>query len=277
MSYKTILVHADLSLHAGARIRLAAAIARAQEAHLVGAAMTGISRFVYSDSGIDLERSVVAGYVDALHEYARQALEQFEAIAREAGVRSFEPRLVGDDPEGGLVLLSRFADLVVLSQTDPGHQVPGVVRDLPEYVMLNVARPVLIVPYAGQYERFDGKALVAWDASLEASRALGNALPLLRHASSVTVAQFNAGNDAGVAAESADLVAWLGRHGIGAQVLQQRTAIDEGNALLSLAADRQAGLIVMGGYGHTRFRELLLGGVTKTVLECMTAPVLMSH
>jgi len=277
MSYKTILVHADLSVHAPARIRLAAAIARANDAHLIGAAMTGISRFVYSDSAIDLERSVVAGYVDTLHEHARQALAQFEAVARGAGVASFEPRLVSDDPEGGLVLLSRFADLVVLSQTDPGHQVPGVVRDLPEYVMLNVARPVLIVPYAGQCQRFDGKALIAWDASLEAARALGNALPLLRHASSVTVAQFNAGNGAELAAESADLLAWLGRHGIEAQVFEQRTAIDEGNALLSLAADRQAELIVMGGYGHTRFRELLLGGVTKTVLESMTAPVLMSH
>lgn len=277
MSYKTILVHADLSVHAPARIRLAAAIARAAQAHLIGAAMTGISRFVYGDSAIDLERSVVASYVDTLHEHARHALGQFEAVAREAGVASYEARLVTDDPEGGLVLLSRFADLVVLSQTDPGHQVTGVVRDLPEYVMLNVARPVLIVPYAGQFERLDGNALVAWDASLEASRALGNALPLLCQASSVTIAQFNAGDSTGLAAEAADLVAWLGRHGVAAQVLEQRTAIDEGNALLSLAADRQAGLIVMGGYGHTRFRELLLGGVTKTVLECMTAPVLMSH
>ncbi len=277
MSYKTILVHADLSVHAPARIRLAAAVAKAGQGHLIGAAMTGVSRFVYSDAGIDLERSVVAGYVDALHEQARRALGQFEAIAREAGVASFEPRLVADDPEGGLVLLSRFADLVVLSQTDPGHQVPGVVRDLPEYVTLNVARPVLLVPYAGQFERLDGHALVAWDASLEASRALGHAVPLLCHAASVTVAQFNAGNGAGLAAEAADLVAWLGRHGIAAQVLEQATAIDEGNAQLSLAADRQAGLIVMGAYGHTRFRELLLGGVTKTVLECMTAPVLMSH
>jgi nucleotide-binding universal stress UspA family protein len=277
MSYKTILVHADLSVHAPARIRLAAAIANAEGGHLVGAAMTGISRFVYTDSGIDLERSVVAGYIDTLHEHARQALEQFEAVAREAGVRSFEPRLVGDDPEGGLVLLSRFADLVVLSQTDPGHQVPGVVRDLPEYVMLNVARPVLVVPYAGNHQRLDGKALVAWDAGLEASRALANALPLLKRASSVTVAQFNAGDGADLAAQSADVAAWLGRHGIEPQVVEQRTAIDEGNALLSLAADRQADLIVMGGYGHTRFRELLLGGVTKTVLESMTAPVLMSH
>lgn len=277
MSYKTILVHADLSAHAPARVSLAAAIARAEDAHLVGAAMTGVSRFVYTDTSVDLEHSVVAGYVDSLHEHARQALERFESIAREAGVRSFEPRLVGDDPEGGLVLLSRFADLVVLSQTDPGHPVAGVVRDLPEFVMLNVARPVLMVPYAGHHARLDAKALVAWDSSLEAARAIGSALPLLRQASGVMVAQFNAGDAATLAADSADLAAWLGRHGITAQVVQPRTAIDEGDALLSLAANLQAGLVVMGGYGHTRFRELLLGGVTKTVLASMTVPVLMSH
>lgn len=277
MSYKTILVHADLSIHAPGRIRLAAAIANAEGAHLVGAAMTGISRFVYTDSTIELERSVVAGYVDTLHEHARQALDQFEALVREAGVQSSEARLVGDDPEGGLVLLSRFADLVVLSQTDPAHPVTGVVRDLPEYVMLNVARPVLMVPYAGERSVLGARALVAWDASLEASRALGNALPLLRHAAGVTVARVNAVEGPELSAESADLIAWMGRHGIDAQVLEPHTAGGEGEALLSLAADRQAGLIVMGGYGHTRFRELLLGGVTKTMLESMTVPVLMSH
>jgi nucleotide-binding universal stress UspA family protein len=277
MAYKTVLVHADLSVHAPARIRLAAAVANAHDAHLVGAAMTGISRFVYSDTSAELERSVVAGYVDTLHEHAREALDRFEAAARGAGVRSFEARLVGDDPEGGLVLLSRFADLVVLSQSDPANPVAGVVRDLPEYVMLNVARPVLLVPFAGEFGGLDGKALVAWDAGLEASRALALALPLLRHAAGVTIAQYNAASTAELAAQSADLTAWLGRHGIKARVLEQRIAIDAGDALLSLAADQQAGLVVMGGYGHTRFRELLLGGATRTVLESMTVPVLMAH
>lgn len=277
MSYKTILVHADLSIHAPGRIRLAAAIAKAQGAHLIGAAMTGISRYVYGESGIDLRHTVAAGYIDTLNEHARQALDQFSAIAQECGVASNEARLVRDDPEGGLVLLARFADLVVLSQTDPSQPVPGVVRDLPEFVMLNAARPVLIVPHAGSFERFDGHALVAWDGSLEASRALGNALPLLRDASAVTVVQFDSAEAGELAAQASQLIAWLGRHGVTASVHEQRIAIDAGNALLSAAADLQADLLVMGGYGHTRFRELVLGGATRTVLDTMTLPVLMSH
>lgn len=277
MSYKTILVHADLSRHAPGRIRLAAGIARAQGAHLIGVAMTGISRYVYGEGGIDLRHTVAAGFIDTLNEHARQALDQFSAIAQECGVASYEAQLMRDDPEGALVLLARFADLVVLSQTDPAQPVPGIVRDLPEFVMLNAARPVLIVPYAGVHERFDGHALVAWDGSLEASRALGNALPLLQHASAVTVVQYDTAGTGELAAQAGQLTAWLGRHGIKADVHEQRIAIDAGNALLSAAADLHADLLVMGGYGHTRFRELVLGGATRTVLDTMTLPVLMSH
>jgi nucleotide-binding universal stress UspA family protein len=280
MSYKTILVHADTSIHAPARVRLAAALARAEGAHLIGAAMTGlarISRTVVADSTTELTRTIPSGYEDAVKEHARQALEQFTALAQEAGVMSHEALLVDDDVEGGLVALSRFADLVVLSQSDPAHDVAGVVRDLPEYVVLNGARPVLIVPYAGQYANLDGKALAAWDGSIVASRALGNALPLLRRAAAVTIAQFDTAEPGELETQAPHLVQWLARHGIKAGIHEQHTDIHEGDTLLSLAANLQSDLIVMGGYGHTRFRELLLGGVTRTVLASMTVPVLMSH
>jgi nucleotide-binding universal stress UspA family protein len=280
MSYKTILVHADLSVHAPDRIRFAAALANAEGAHLVGAAMTGITRFLETDSGLDLEHSVVTGYLDRLRAQARLALEQFDALAREAGARSFEPRLIEDDPEGALVLQSRFADLVVLSQTDPASPAPGAARDLPEYVVLHAPRPVLLVPYAGQPCRVDGKVLAAWDGGLAAARALASAIPLLRHARDILVAQFNSGKTDepdDVQGESADLFDWLGRHGIRSRVDTQHNMIGNGGALLSLAAEQQADLLVMGAYGHTRFRELLLGGVTRTVLQETTLPVLLQH
>jgi nucleotide-binding universal stress UspA family protein len=277
MAYKTILVHADLSIHAPARIRFAAALARSEGAHLIGVATTGVSRFMYPDGAAPLAHTVASSYAATLHGHARDALDQFTAIAAAENLPSYEPRLVADDPEGALVLLSRYADLAVLSQSDPAHQVAGAVRELPEYVVLNVARPVLLLPYAGSFTPVGGHALVAWDGSLEAARALGDALPLLCRASAVTVAQFQKGEPDDVAAHASDLTAWLGRHGIDAAVRPQPVDIDDGNALLSLVADLQAGLVVMGAYGHTRFRELLLGGVTKTMLECMTAPVLMAH
>jgi nucleotide-binding universal stress UspA family protein len=277
MPYKTILVHADLSVHAPARIRLAAALAQSANAHLIGAAMTGISRFVYPRSPGDLARTVIAAYADSLCQRANRALDQFEAEAGAAGACSWERRLVADDPEGGLVSLSRFCDLLVLSQTDPASAVTGAVRDLPAYVMLNAPRPVLMVPYAGDYTRLDGNALVGWNGSSEAARAVSNALPLLRRAARVVVAHFDAGEQGELPAQSPDLLAWLARHGVVAELHEQRAGNDTGEALLSLAANQQSNLIVMGGYGHTRFRELMLGGMTRTMLEKMTRPVLMSH
>jgi nucleotide-binding universal stress UspA family protein len=232
---------------------------------------------MYPDPAAPLARTVAAPYAAELGAHARQALDQFSAIMRETGVSSHEARLLGDDPEGALTSMARFADLVVLSQSDPQHQVAGAVRELPEYVTLNVARPVLLVPYAGMPRQIDRNVLVAWDGSIEASRGLHDALPMLCKASNVLVAQFAGEGENLLAGHTADLLGWLGRNGVRATIHELHTDIGNGEALLSFASDRQADLIVMGAYGHSRLRELLLGGVTRTILDQMTVPVLMAH
>jgi nucleotide-binding universal stress UspA family protein len=278
MSYRTILVHADQSRHAPERIRVAARLALAEGAHLVGAAMTGISRYLYQDSSIDLARTVVAMHMDALYQRATDSLAQFEQLANGIGVPTCERRLVDDEPEGGLALQSRYADVVVVSQTDPDDPFARITPGLPEYVMLNSARPVLIVPHAGVFETVGTNVLVGWDASMEATRAVTNAIPMLKRARHVTIAVFNPSPfDAHGEQPGADIALYLARHGVNIEVSLQETGIDVGNAMLSLAADRQSDLIVMGGYGHARFREMLVGGVTATILKTMTVPVLMSH
>src|SRR5437867_12672780 len=244
MSYKTILVHVDQSKHAAMRIKIAAEIAIAENAHLIGAAMTGISRFVYQDSMMDFTGTVMASYIDTLSERADLALAEFDAIAKKMGVLSYEKRRVDDEPEGGLSLQARYCDLVVLSQTDPDESSPGVISDLPEYVTLNCARPVLIVPYAGQFDQIGNNVLVAWDGSMEATRAVTNAIPLLKRAKNVTVALFNPStkSDAHGEQPGADVALYLARHNIKIDVLQQHTGLDVGNALLSLAADIRSDL-----------------------------------
>jgi nucleotide-binding universal stress UspA family protein len=279
MSFKTILVHVDQSEHNAARVRIAAKIAIAENAHLVGAAMPGISRFIYQDRAIDLNRTVVSTHVDALREGATKALNEFETIAGQMGVLSCEMRLVIDEPEAGLCLQARYSDLVVVGQADPEESTSRVIADLPEFVVLNCARPVLIVPYAGKFETVGSNVLVAWDGSMEATRAVTNAIPLLKHAKNVAVVLFNTSKRSDVHGEQpgADIALFLARHDIKVEVLQQRTNIDIGNALLSLTVDHSSDMIVMGCYGHTRFREVLLGGVTMTILKTMTVPVMMSH
>ncbi|NVE01281.1 universal stress protein [Massilia sp. BJB1822] len=278
MSYKTILVHADLSRAAPQRIRIAAELANAGNGHLIGAALTSTLGLILPGS-FELGGEALATQMALMREDAQSSLSQFDALARAAGVSSAEKRIVDDDADGGMMVQARYADLVVVGQYDPDDKRAAARPDLPEYVMLNSARPVLVVPYAGKFERVGRKVLLAWDASMEATRAIANALPMLKAADLVTLAVFNPDERYGKHGEQpgADLALYLSRHGIKVEVSEQQTTMDVGNALLSLAADIDADLLVMGGYGHARFRQLLIGGVTRTILKCMTLPVLMSH
>lgn len=279
MTYKTILVHVDQSRHAPQRIRIAAEIALRDNAHLTGVAMTGISRYLLEGDVVNQHEPMLVTHLDYLHKQADQALARYEEAVRRMGVLSWEKRLVDDEPAGGLSLEARYADLVVMGQIDTREALPGIMSDFPEYVVMNSGRPVLLVPYAGEFSHVGRKVLVAWDGSTEASRAINGAMPMLRQAQEVKVVVFNAEQQVNVHGEQpgADLALYLARHGVKVDVLQETTEQDSGNALLSLAADVNADLLVMGCYAHSRFREMLLGGATRTVLQSMTLPVLMSR
>lgn len=276
MAYKTILVHADRSPHAPQRIRVAAELALAFEAHLVGSAMTGIPRFLYQDAGMALAGTVIDAELDSLYKQAEAALDGFEQEARKTGLASIERRLLTDDPGGGLALQARYADLVVVSQADRADPVARTTADLPEYVMLNSGRPVLLVPHGRRIETGWKRIVVAWDAGLEATRAITGALPLLQRAEQVTLVVLNPNWRHGEQ-PGADMGLYLARHGVRCVVESRDTEEDDGIALLEMAEEASADCLVLGGYGHARFRELLLGGVTDTVLRRMTLPVLMAH
>jgi nucleotide-binding universal stress UspA family protein len=282
MSYKTILVHADQSTHAPARMTLAAQVAYACNAHLSALACTGLSR--YAEMGDPLHRwPPVPEKLDMWRARARASLAALQTIAAQAGLEPPSLRLLDDDPEDGLIQRAPFCDLLVLSQTDPHETSPGVIRDLPKNVLLHCGRPLLLVPC-----RFAGAAgaaspfhhpLLAWDGSGEAARAIANSLPLLKLAGVVTLLVLNAeqrptshGLEPG-----ADMALFLARHGVQVDVMREFTTVDIGEALLCVAAELRCDLLVMGGYGHSRAREALLGGATRTVLEQMTLPVLLAH
>jgi nucleotide-binding universal stress UspA family protein len=143
-----------------------------------------------------------------------------------------------------------------------------------------VGRPVLVVPYVGELKDVAQNVMVCWSATREAARAVTDALPLLQRAQKVTVLSANPRGSAQGHGESpgSDIALYLARHGVRAEA--SRTAaqdVDVGNLILSCAFDAGAGLIVMGAYGHSRVREIVLGGTTRTVLSSMTGPVLLSH
>lgn len=276
MGYKTILVHADTSPASSDRLRLAIGLAQASGAHLVGSALTGISRFV-TPAMLACGDVRLAERCAVLRHDATMALQRFDALVRAEGLASSEARLVDDDVDGGMAEQARCCDLVVVGQS--GAVAPAGLRDdLPEYLLLTSARPVLVVPRVGHARSLDGPALVAWDGSVEATRAVAGALPLLRAARGTTVVGFGDGAAYAPAGDPcARLAAWLERHGIAAHTGHPPAGGYVGEALLSIACDMGAGLLVMGGYGHARYRELLLGGVTATVLRATTLPVLLAH
>lgn len=260
MPYKTILVHIDSSVQADDRIAVAAKIAGTGQAHLVGLA---------THASPPASRHKVLA-----------AFDRFETQARLAGV-SYERRLGQHDSAANLTLHARYADLIIVSQGNPQDRDDTTKGQLPEYVALYAGRPALVLPHAGTRGRLDQHAIVAWDGSRAATRAISDALPLLGASKLVTVAVFNPEREYGVygAQPGADIALFLARHDVQVELLQQTTSAAQpiGDALLSLIADRDADLLVMGAYGHARWQEILLGGVTRTVLQSMTVPVLMSH
>lgn len=279
MDYKNILVHVDRSRHAAARIHFAAALARTHGAHLIGAAMTGLPRYVFPEGAWPIPRTLAASCFEPLYDSARQALAQFADITATYDI-GCEARLITDQDADALVLLARFADLVVITQDDPDEALPGQVTRLPEYVALHATTPVLLVPLDGTAPVAGRHILVAWNGSSASARAVHAALPLLRRAHTVHVATLRAPTDADEqdsAAEQAQLAASLGRHGVQAQLCVREHDADAGHALLALVGELGCDLVVMGCYGHARFREMLLGGTSRTMLRAATVPLLMLH
>lgn len=171
---------------------------------------------------------------------------------------------------------ARYADLTVLAQPAPEETDAATDYDAPAEIVMGAGRPVLMVPYAGNFPDVGKRVLAAWSGTRESARALADALPLLSASSDMTVLTVNPQGNA--APMEADLKRWLGEHGIAAKTRVAHTQdIEVGDVLLSAAADLSADLIVMGAYGRSRLRELILGGATHNIFRHMTAPVLMSH
>lgn len=291
MSYKTVLVHVDESVPSDERVRSAAAIALIGGGHLVGAAMTGVSRTLYQHAPVDDDDPNLALHMNFLRDRAARALGGFEQQVSALGLTSFEEGVLDDEAGGGISLLARYADLVVIGQYDPGQQPATVMSDFPAYVVMHSGRPVLIMPHspsaAGVTPATPRSVVISWNGGKEASRAVTAALPLLKRAGKVLIAVFDpdpetlaAGEEPGVS-----LATYLARHGVKAAISVRHSERhgsfkrpgDIGEALLALGAEHGADLLIMGAYGHSRFRETILGGVTRTVLQHMTIPVLMAH
>lgn len=292
MGFKDILVVLDTGAAARGRVELAASLAERFGAHLIGlhtmVAAEAPQRHGYFEV---FDRSLLdplyRDFAEKMQAEAEATHALFDKIMNRRGV-SAEWRCAAHEasrsPSEIAAMHGRYADLIVLGQLEPDDISAPLFRPLPEEVALAVGRPILVVPYAGSFAETGRRVLIGWDASREATRAINDAMPLLQAAQAVTVLAVDPGHGPRNPARGhgevpgADIALHLARHGVKATIERTASAgIGAGNALLSRASDLEADLLVMGAYGHSRVRELLLGGATRTVLESMTLPVLMAH
>lgn len=286
MALRDLVVLLDGSPRDEARLDVALGLARRDDAHLTG--LCPLELLLPADMSFAL-----GGYPDlwAIPEFAQQIETQSKAKAAviEANFREGLRRegVRGDwaFDTGSLIpaVVQRAfaADLLIMGQVDPDNPPPAVARTLIEDVLMTAGRPLLLIPYAGRFETVGKTVLIGWTRTRESARAVHDALQVIDPAAAVTVLTVEATSPRPdvKTLPTADIAEHLARHGL--TVSAARTVVTDGlapaDALLDYVSDIGADMLVVGGYGHSRTREMILGGVTRDLLRHMTVPVLMSH
>lgn len=276
MAYRTLLVHVDDRTSSQNRLAYAVALARREAAELVGLYVVPGTDVAPSTAAM-LGSDAVARRLERFSEMQHAAEQRFRAAVAAAGVDAQWRAPAGPSIETAIAH-ARTTDLVVVGQRDPSE--PGFGDALVSGVLLSAGRPVLVVPSTGAPASVASRVLIAWNGGREAARAVADALPLLARAERVCAVGVDESRESSVDERLSDsrLRQWLARHDIAIDVEREPVrGMGVGEWLLSRAADLGSDLLVMGGYAHARMRELVLGGVTRTMLGAMTIPVLMAH
>ena len=271
---KDIVVDLNVGAVANWASDYAISVAAALDAHLTG------TIFLYGPvmaraSYVPPELELVELHNEAAVEAARK---YFTAASTRAGIKAealtISASLVRAGEQFGKI--ARRFDLAVVGQPEP--EASGLARNVVEAALFGSGGPVIFVPYIQKAPLKLDHVMVCWDGGRAAARAIRDAMPFLRRAGRIEVVIVS--NEPGKQAqiERADISAHFARHGLNVMVKRMLLGdIDVAAMLLSHAADEDADFIVMGGYGHSRLREFVLGGVTRSMLQTMTVPVLMSH
>lgn len=279
MSLKAILAHLNDSERSESRLETALRLAVEFRAQLIGAYLvedTEISPSLVPMLPPDIVARRQREAMDA-----QQASENcFRRVVVGANATNCEWRAPAGAPIDAVIAHGRCSDLVVMGQPGPDDPDRPFDQELIMAALMSTGRPTLVIPYVGTQPSLGENVLVAWDGGREASRALADAMPFLERAKQVTVVAVNSGSNVHRVNPQAmaRLSSYLQAHGVAFRHEHDELAEPRiGDWLLSRAADLGSDLIVMGAYAHTRLREFAFGGVTRSMLEAMTVPVLMSH
>ncbi len=274
MSIKTIILHLTNDEKLDGRIEVALGLATQNGAHVTG---------IYTVTPATPPTSFM-GYIppEFIERTRAQEAENAEAAAtklKEAAARVDVSISTFKEEGYALDILNKYAiasDLVVIGQVDPDDDKSAQYQYLADELVVSCPAAVLAVPYAGTYHNFGERILVGWNGTREAANAINAAMSFLQKADTVTLLSINPESDQ--SEENEAIVAHLKRHGVNAAVKTTHFKdVGVGNALLDSLVDYNADMLVMGAYGHSRIREMILGGATQEILEHMTAPILFKH
>ncbi|HJV60753.1 MAG TPA: universal stress protein [Albitalea sp.] len=273
-AFRSILLQLDASPRSAARLAFARTLAVEQAAALsamfVAAPRRRPVQLAFAESPAALLQPPNGADVEA-------AKASFDRCVAEGGPAMRWVETGSGDPVDAFCLQALYADLLVLGQSDVGpSDGGGVPEGFVESVLIGSGRPALILPSEGQFATVGRDVLIGWNGRPQAAHAVSAALPWLRTAKRVHVLE--AMSEEQRPAGALDIAQYLQFHGVVAALHRHRgNGQDAGETLLSFACDVDADLLVMGCYGHSRARELVLGGASRTVLRSMTLPVLMAH
>lgn len=278
MEYRTVLVELGHDTGCMARVRMAADLAACFHGHVIGVSATGFRLDPVRGLGEDAGRYAEMARRRLLAQTAASGEILGTTIEESARGTTFSHHVVEDERGWVLAQEGRVADIILLAgpERDPGP--PSLPADVAEYVLLNAGRPVLLLP-PRVCKLHGGHAVIAWDGRREAARAVADALPLLLRASQVTVLSVwgKEGSPDANSEPVAGLRQYLQRHGIVAGVRTEQTSQPVGTVILEALRNLGADMLVAGGYGHSRVRELVMGGTTRTLMHLADLPLLLSH
>lgn len=279
MSYKTILVSLNEVYQLRPLLGAAAAIAEKSAAYVIGLYVIPASELRFSNAveAVMVELDSDRRYFQEQEAAARQA---FEKAILSAGIEGeFRVANALEHAIASTVIEhARQADLMIIGHSNSCSN-RAVGSDFSEEMIISSGRPTLLMPLDPQATVRTDRAIVGWDGSREAARAAFDSIPLLKLADEVLIILVEPESDdpSHAASRGIDLTKAFARHGIKVRPFDFHSSLEAGQALLEQVESRGAGLLVMGAYGHARFREFILGGATRSVLKAMTVPVLFSH
>lgn len=286
MSYKTILVHVNDERRLPGLLRAAVTLAERQRAHLIGLSVVPPIIIPPTSDIVIAIPSMIDAHRNAYRQReARMKVAFDNATQVQATPGSFTAEwrsLDAYDLASAIQMimpLARAADLIIASQADPNWE-GTIMLDFADLLATDSGRPVLVIPHEPRALFAAKRILVGWNGRREATRAVFDAIPLLKRAEEVKILWIDPQDDSNTAGDlpAADLCAALARHGVKCEETASISPkLSAGETLLFETTKFGWDMLVMGCYGHSRLREFILGGASRHVLSRMTVPVLMSH